>query len=28
VSAPVMVIRCIRRQRAMQGTFAEDDHMV
>src|SRR3954469_13895926 len=28
VSAPVMVVRCIRGERAAQGAFAEDDHVV
>src|SRR5688572_8697594 len=28
VSAPGMVVRCIGGERAMQGTVAEDDHMV
>ena len=28
VSAPVMVIRRVQRKRAVQGAFAEDDHMV
>src|SRR4051794_33426567 len=28
VSAPAMVTRCIRGERAAQGAFAEDDHVV